>query len=71
MFSPLNHDNAVRVHSAFFHAWKHSALIKKKKWYYLHITKQNIACGHSLEPPSMSGSNEYPQPMSWGRNTKK
>ena len=34
------------------------------------IFAQNIDCGHSLEPPRRSGSNEYPQSMLWSKNKK-
>ena len=36
----------------------------------LHISAQNIDCGHSLEPPRRGGSNEYPQSMFLSRNKK-
>ena len=35
-----------------------------------HISAQNIDCGYSLEPPQLSGSNEYPQFMILSRNNK-
>ena len=34
------------------------------------ISVQNINCGYSLEPPRLSGSNEYPQSMFLSRNKK-
>ena len=39
--------------------WKFS----DKKFWYFHISAQNIACGYPLEPPRRGGSNEYPQSM--------
>ena len=30
-----------------------------KKFWYFHISAQNIDCGYSLEPPRRGGSNEY------------
>ena len=34
-----------------------------EKFWYCHISAQNIGCGYSLEPPRRGGSNEYPQSM--------
>ena len=41
-----------------------------KKFWYFHISAQNINYGHSLEPPRRSGSNEYPQFMFLNRSKK-
>ena len=46
--------------------WKFS----NKKFWYFHISAQNIDCGYSLEPPRRGGSNEYPQSMFLSRNKK-
>ena len=35
-----------------------------------HISVQNVDCGHLLEPPLRSGSNEYPQSMVLSKNKK-
>ena len=39
--------------------------------YIYHTSAQNIDCGYSLEPPRLSGSNEYLQSMVLSRNKKK
>ena len=36
----------------------------------VHISAQNIDCGHSLELPRRGGSKEYPQSMFLSRNKK-
>ena len=41
-----------------------------KKSDILHITAQNIDCGHPLEPSQRGGSNKYPQSMFLSRNKK-
>ena len=41
-----------------------------KKFWYFHISAQNIEYGYSLEPPRRGGSNEYPQSMFLSRNKK-
>ena len=41
-----------------------------KKFWYFHISAQNIDCGYSLEPPRRGGSNEYLQPMFWAEIRK-
>ena len=41
-----------------------------KKFWYFHISAQNMDCGYSLEPPRRGGSNEYPQSMFLSRNKK-
>ena len=48
---------------------KHSNFSDKKFWYF-HISAQNIDCWYSLEPPREGGSNEYPQSMFLSRNDK-
>ena len=35
-----------------------------------HISAQNIACGHLLEPPQWGGSSEYPQSVFLSRYKK-
>ena len=39
-----------------------------KKFWYFHVSAQNIDGGYSLEPPHRGGSNEYPQSMFLSRN---
>ena len=46
--------------------WKFSA----KKFWYFHISAQNVDCGYSLEPPRRGSSDEYPQSMFLSRNKK-
>ena len=46
--------------------WKFS----DKKFWYIHISAQNIDCGYLLEPPRWGGSNENPQSMIWRRCKK-
>ena len=48
--------------------WKFS----NEKFWYFHISAQNIDCGYPLEPPRRGGSNEYPQFMCvfFSRNKK-
>ena len=41
-----------------------------KKFWYFHISAQNIDGGYSLEPPRRGGSNEYPRSMFLIRNKK-
>ena len=41
-----------------------------KKFWYFHVSAQNIDCGYSLELPRRGGSNEYPQSMFLSRNNK-
>ena len=41
-----------------------------KKFWYFHISAQNIDCRYSLEPPRRGGSNEYPQSMFLSSNKK-
>ena len=41
-----------------------------KKFWYFHISAQNIDCGYSLEPPRRGGSNEYQQSMFWAEIRK-
>ena len=46
--------------------WKFS----DKKFWYCHISAQNIDSGYSEEPPRRGGFNEYPQSMFLNRNKK-
>ena len=41
-----------------------------KKFWYFHISAQNMDCGYSLELPRWGSSNEYPQSMFLSRNKK-
>ena len=52
-----------------FHHQKSETFMIKKFWYF-HISPQNIDCGYSLEPPQRGGFNEYPQPMFLSKNKK-
>ena len=45
-------------------------IFSDKKFWYFHISAQNIDWGYSLEPPRWDGSNEYPQSMFLSRNKK-
>ena len=57
--------------------FKHTENFTTKKWkfadkkfWYFHISAQNIDCGYSLELPQWDSSNEYPQSMFLSRNKK-
>ena len=50
------------IYIFFFSAVKIENYIRKE-FDIFNIFAQNIDCGHTLEPPSQGGSNEYPQYM--------
>ena len=57
----------IQIYWKFYHQkWKFS----DKNSDIFHISTQNIYCGYSLEPPRLSGSNEYPQSQFSSRNKK-
>ena len=58
----FHYENMSMQHTAIFHGCKNDKF-QLICFYYFHIFAQNKDCGYTLEPPHLSGSNEYPQSM--------